>query len=700
MSTTPTQPPSAKPPCVPAGSDSRKPRASRASKWRALVLVLVHVAIRAHLAHWWLTGETLSPLEPSEAMEYSKHSVINAGLIFFALSGLATLVFGRFFCGWGCHLVAVQDLCHWLLLKVGIRPKPFHARGLLVVPFLAFAYMFLYPAVYRWWLGIDFPPPTLELSTEGFWDTFPPWPVALATLVIAGFSIIYFLGSKGFCTYACPYGALYGSLDRLAPGRIRVTDDCKGCGHCTQVCTSDVLVHAEVKRFGMVVDSGCMKCMDCVSVCPEDALYFGFGKPAVLARKGEKAGLARFWSWWKPVRWSTYSWGEELLLAICFAAAFFIFRGLYDSIPFLFSLGIAGIVSFCTVQLLRLGYRSRVKLQQLVLKAEGRLTRAGRVFVLLMVAMLALEAHSAVVQRHRTLAEAGYDELYPQVESALSGPTELSETERERAETSLQHIESLRRIAPLAAFPREAWRLSMMSGWLHLLLGDEATFEAELQRATELVPHDSAPFHALASYHAAKGQTEEAASWFEGELTAAPGGAAGYLAYASWLSSRGEGARAEEVLATGTAAATHPALLWLELARLAQAAGEPDRAVEALERCLAEAPHQHEARYLLAGQLYELGRKEEAATHYEHLALETPGDAHLLLQAALLALELGRLEAAEDYALGAREAVPEAPEPWVLLSQVARARGEEAEADRLYARAVELAEAGPPEGQD
>ena len=37
----------------------------------------------------------------------------------------------------------------------------------------------------------------------------------------------------------------------------------------------------------MVVDPGCMKCMDCVSVCPNDALYFGFGKPTLMAPKSE-----------------------------------------------------------------------------------------------------------------------------------------------------------------------------------------------------------------------------------------------------------------------------------------------------------------------------------------------------------------------------------------------------------------------------
>ena len=60
--------------------------------------------------------------------------------------------------------------------------------------------------------------------------------------------------------------------------RIRVTDACAGCGHCTAVCTSNVRVHEEVRDYGMVVDSGCMKCLDCVSVCPNDALYYGAGR--------------------------------------------------------------------------------------------------------------------------------------------------------------------------------------------------------------------------------------------------------------------------------------------------------------------------------------------------------------------------------------------------------------------------------------
>src|SRR4030095_9260277 len=107
-----------------------------------------------------------------------------------------------------------------------------------------------------------------------FWETFPSVAVAIPFLFICGFMTVYFLGQKGFCTYACPYGGFFGLADKFSPGKIRVTDACNQCGHCTATCTSNVVVHAEVKQYGMVVDPGCMKCMDCVSVCPNDALYF------------------------------------------------------------------------------------------------------------------------------------------------------------------------------------------------------------------------------------------------------------------------------------------------------------------------------------------------------------------------------------------------------------------------------------------
>ncbi|MCH7622586.1 MAG: 4Fe-4S binding protein [Nitrospinae bacterium] len=190
--------------------------------------------------------------------------------------------------------------------------------------------MFAWPSVYRWWLGHPVPKLTNHMMKTYFWETFPGPIIAILIILVGGFAMVYFLGAKGFCTYACPYGGLFGLADKVAPGRIRVTSACEHCGHCTSVCTSNVRVHEEVALYGMVVDPGCMKCMDCVSVCPNDALYFGFAKQSV----GAKTKSPR-----RPTPYE-FSLGEEIVMAAVGLGALLSFRGLYDRIPLLMAMAI------------------------------------------------------------------------------------------------------------------------------------------------------------------------------------------------------------------------------------------------------------------------------------------------------------------------------------------------------------------------
>src|SRR5262249_59090435 len=99
---------------------------------------------------------------------------------------------------------------------------------------------------------------------------------------------------KGFCTYGCPYGALFGALDYASPGRIVVSEACEQGGHCTGTCRSNVRVHEEVRLHGMVVDPGCMKCMDCVSVCPKGALSYSFAPPVLFRSRAARRSARRY----------------------------------------------------------------------------------------------------------------------------------------------------------------------------------------------------------------------------------------------------------------------------------------------------------------------------------------------------------------------------------------------------------------------
>ncbi|MFK7960157.1 MAG: 4Fe-4S binding protein [Phycisphaerales bacterium] len=388
-----------------AGGNAGAPRIakSKSTRWRAIVLIGVHVLILIHVLIWLSGREVLTPVEPSESMEFVKNGVVNAGIIFFSLAMLSTLVFGRWFCGWACHVVALQDASAALLKRVGIRPRPFRSRLLMYVPFGLAVYMFLWPAIYRW--GVhpimdrfgwtqraipDWPGITFELTTSEFWATFPGWMIAVPFFLIIGFACVYFLGAKGFCTYGCPYGGFFAPLDQFAPGRIRVTDACEGCGHCTAVCTSNVRVHEEVAAYGMVVDPGCMKCMDCVSVCPKDALYFGFGRTA--ANRTVKDASKE-----PPPRWDL-SWPEEILLTVVFLGSFFAFRGVYTMIPMLMAAGMALCATFLTWKAWSILRRPNVSFSRARLRYRGRVTPIGIGFLLIVTGVLALAAHSGAMR--------------------------------------------------------------------------------------------------------------------------------------------------------------------------------------------------------------------------------------------------------------------------------------------------------------
>ena len=386
-------------------------RSSRSSWWRAAALITLTLLMIAHIIQWRLMGRTISPIEPSEAMYTLQNGAVNAGFIFFTLAILATLIFGRFVCGWGCHILALQDFCAWLLKKFGLTPKPFRSRLLVFVPLIVALYMFVYPTVYRYFAKPKneplIPQFTNHLVTSEFWATFPPVFVAIPFLFVCGFMTVYFLGQKGFCTYACPYGGFFSLADKVAPGKIRVTDACNQCGHCTATCTSNVLVHAEVKQYGMVVDPGCMKCMDCVSVCPNDALYFGFGKPAIGVPKTIKKNYS-------------LTWTEEFAAAFVFLASFLAVWDVYQLVPMLMALGIATITTFLAMRTWRLFRVKDLSFYRFNLKSSGGIRQAGWIFLSFALVWLGLNAHSGFVRYHESAGARAFENIKIPDELALA----------------------------------------------------------------------------------------------------------------------------------------------------------------------------------------------------------------------------------------------------------------------------------------
>ena len=464
-------------------------RKSKTSRWRAAALITLNLFMIAHIIQWRIMGKTVSPIEPSETMQTLQGGFVNAGFIFFSLAILATLIFGRFVCGWGCHILALQDLCGWFLKKIGLHPKPFRSRLLVYIPLIAALYMFVWPTAYRLFHNPAHAPLipkfTNHLVTSNFWQTFPPIAVAIPFLFVCGFMTVYFLGQKGFCTYACPYGGFFGLADKFSPGKIRVTPACNQCGHCTATCTSNVLVHAEVKQYGMVVDPGCMKCMDCVSVCPNDALYFGFGKPTILVPKSD--AIRKNYS---------LTWPEEIIGALVFLGSFLAVRGVYAFIPFLMALGWAAVTTFLTVKMWRLFRARELSFYRFNLKSSGRIKKAGWAFAAFACAWIGLNAHTGWVRYHEFLGNRAFGKIQLPDELALAqvNPERwLSPADRDNVLAGKRHFLAASRLGLFVnseALPKLAW--------FEYLLGDP---EQSVQLLGEAAAHQKEKSKALSLYY-------------------------------------------------------------------------------------------------------------------------------------------------------------------------------------------------------
>ena len=612
---------------------ARAIRPSRRGKWRAACLITVQLVIAAHIAHWLLSGRTVTPVEPSEAMAFAKGGMINAGLLFFAAAILLTAIFGRFFCGWACHIVALQDLSRWLLGKIGIRPKPLRSRVLAWVPALAFSYMFLWPVAWRLWHGDD---PTrihgTELTTAQFWSTFPGWIIGGLTFLVCGFLCVYFLGAKGFCTYACPYGAIFAAADRLATLRIRVTDACSGCGHCTAVCSSNVRVHEEVRDFGMVVDSGCMKCTDCVSVCPNDALYLGFGRLPIGAQRRTEP---------QPARRPDHGWGEEVLLGAGFAAGFLAFRGLYGRVPFLLSLGVAGVLAFLALLGWRLARRDELAWRRWRLRSGGRLTATGWGFAAGLAAVAVFWLYSGAVRVEAALAESAFRATAPERRAALDPANPVAPLDagrKARVEAARRRLDGVRRLG-LFSWVGDAGRRAQLA----FLAGDYDRFEADSR--TALAAGESVWEVSIleARLKASRGDLAGALVAGERAISRSPGDPSSYATVGVLISGGGGLEAGAEILERGLKRFPDSVDLHYDAGVVAAYRGRTAEAIREFARAVELQPAHVAARENLAGMLASAGRYADAVEQYRRAMALAPGDPSLHVLAARALAGAGHL---------------------------------------------------------
>ncbi len=466
----------------------------RLSRIRVGFQVLLHVVLIGHvLAYYWLNWRSVGALD----FQSFFHPVLGAGvltagaLLAIAVYGSA-LVFGRLFCSWGCHFGATQDLAAWILRRVGWRPPRVRTRFLQWFPYVFLVVIFVLPLLRRWLLeDWEF---SVDVAAVAPWDTLPGRLMSVLTFLVCGAAILLFLGTRGFCRFVCPYGALFRVTSRIAPFRVRRIASCAGspagsCASafttdsgstlapppCTAACPTAIDVHRETSEAGAVTSTDCIRCNLCIEACPQDALaYRARPVPSVTpsepgisddSKLAASAATSRPESALSPRSGSpgtpwTLSVGAELLVAIVTLATYAIADLVYGGHFLAASLALAeGFLVYAVLALFRR-------------RGGGRWTFSGvtAVGVLLLTFVPLFEAAAFKLLKYRALR---HDP--PRAESSLDlarredGSTEAPE------KTSLLKAAELYRRA-LAYFPRHSETLRLLLS-VYLRLHDSRAME-------------------------------------------------------------------------------------------------------------------------------------------------------------------------------------------------------------------------------
>lgn len=182
---------------------------------------------------------------------------------------VATIVFGRFFCGWICPATFLYELNTTLSLwlhRFGIKSgnRKFDRR----LKYLVLAVGIMLSVITGSVLISALYPPAIigrELYFSIALDGFG------AGLVFFVITLLFDLlvSRRGFCRYVCPGGALYSLLGHYRVFRIkRIVENCNDCAKCNAVCEFGLdPLHDD---FGQE----CNNCSACIAVCPTNAMTF------------------------------------------------------------------------------------------------------------------------------------------------------------------------------------------------------------------------------------------------------------------------------------------------------------------------------------------------------------------------------------------------------------------------------------------
>lgn len=193
----------------------------------------------------------------------------------------ATLVFGRFFCGFVCPLGTTIDIFD-VFIKRELAPKPALRSGkyftlvfLLTAAVLGVSFLhFLDPLVIseRSLTLIFHPAATYLADIFNFGTKVLYVESAIALIVLGAVLVLNFVNQRFWCRSVCPLGGLLAVCSKFSVFRFSFAspESCTNCGICEKICPTGAISieHARVDA------AECIECLRCRYECPQDVFNY------------------------------------------------------------------------------------------------------------------------------------------------------------------------------------------------------------------------------------------------------------------------------------------------------------------------------------------------------------------------------------------------------------------------------------------
>lgn len=204
-----------------------QPRRKSILRFRLSCLGGVNVLIALHIYLWYArSNHSVGCIDFFGWTTFAGYGRITAGTVFLAVLVVVTLVFGRLFCGWGCHFAFFQDALVRVLRRAGVRPVLRRSRLEQFLPPVLVVVTLLAPVALHWKRTGVPREVSVNLGYPDVWHILPGVKGVLLMLFVDVLVLTALFGSRAFCRLVCPYGLSLKFLHVASPVRVVAAGEC------------------------------------------------------------------------------------------------------------------------------------------------------------------------------------------------------------------------------------------------------------------------------------------------------------------------------------------------------------------------------------------------------------------------------------------------------------------------------------------